>query len=101
LKTAEGKSRKLAQARLGRRQQNATTKNTYDVERREVSKQEILAEIEAKKPKSLSDAGHKVARNWDQIEVHFGPPTPTRNPEAREGDVWKFVKPSKHRGYVP
>ena len=65
LKTAEGEIEKIrAQARL-KDEENKTqlTKNTYDVERAklEVSKQEILAEIEGEKAKiALSDAGHKL-----------------------------------------
>ena len=65
LKTAEGEIERIrAQARL-KDEENKTqlTKNTYDVERAklEVSKQEILAEIEGEKAKLLlSDAGHKL-----------------------------------------
>jgi multidrug efflux pump subunit AcrA (membrane-fusion protein) len=65
LKTAEGEIERIrAQARL-KDEDNKTqlTKNTYDVERAklEVSKQEILAEIEGEKAKiALSDAGHKL-----------------------------------------
>ena len=65
LKTAEGEIERIrAQARL-KDEENKTqfTKNTYDVERAklEVSKQEILAEIEGEKAKiALSDAGHKL-----------------------------------------